>query len=899
MADDKLQKLLQGGIKAAQRGEKDLARKAFLQVLKSEPENEAAWLGVATVADNNKDKLRALKRLLEINPDNNNAREAVRRMGLTPEQVLGVSAQEATPPEPEPEPEAPEPTTSPFVEDELASPSPFMFAGDDDLGEPPLPGEADAFDDLGMPPLPGEAPPPAATEPVPAPDDFDALFDDGADNVLDADDDLLDTEDDIFASDELTDDADALLDEADALLDEDIALDPEPAPEPEIDVLSLEEAFAKAPKPPAKGQGGTPIPEREAVDALASQADSLVQRYLDQALADLADVEWKEKNRGLAGQREYAFWLTRTISAVLTVLLVVGGSGIFAFVNSEVGQEILFEPTWTPSFTPTFTPTATPGATNTPSPTPDVTLTPSPTFAPSVTPGNPDPNFPPEATDIYRPQGLPPVSNEVAEASVLIAEGNLEEAFDLLERAREGSVTSGNFTPYYWLSLLQLEQDDPEEARRLVEEGEENWQNSTGRNDNYGPLVDVAYGRVDLYEAAQAIEEGETNRATQLLNDAEERLRNVVDNEQGTDRLDQNFIDGWTLLADRYLLDENPEEALAVIDDALNVEGNYTDTRLRTKLVDIYLAQDNPDAALQQLGEILLINPFLEDALEDQVQVAIQKGDPGLAVLYSEQYLLYYPGSVRGFQLLGDARQAENKVDLALNAYARGLQGEEDDPAYLDILLSRARIYENQGRYEQAQTDLTTALELTDAAPDILLRRMQAAYFAGDLERAEADANALLELEDFDAQGEVLLTQARIFIDTSDDEEDLEDALSFINQALDLGIPEEKQPVADEYRARANFALGDVDEAISFINDALTAEETGTRYYLRGVYLEERGNERDALEDLQAAREDFEFVLTWDSIFGYDFADDARERYDDLTEQIEDIIAAQESEDSA
>ena len=104
------QKLVQGGIKAVRNGDHDLARKAFTQALKLDPNNEAAWLGMATITDGNTDKLRILNRVLEINPDNTRAQEAIRRLG-------GDAS--IDPPEPEAAPiEDPLPEASSIFSDE-------------------------------------------------------------------------------------------------------------------------------------------------------------------------------------------------------------------------------------------------------------------------------------------------------------------------------------------------------------------------------------------------------------------------------------------------------------------------------------------------------------------------------------------------------------------------------------------------------------------------------------------------------------------------------------------------------------------------------------------------------------------------------------------------------------
>ncbi len=82
-----------------------------------------------------------------------------------------------------------------------------------------------------------------------------------------------------------------------------------------------------------------------------------------------------------------------------------------------------------------------------------------------------------------------------------------------------------------------------------------------------------------------------------------------------------------------------------------------------------------------------------------KVQIALARSRPGDAVLAAQDYLYYYPGSTEAFRLLGEAREAEHKDDLALAAYTQGLAGNGTDAAAQAMLEARAQIYDRQGRY--------------------------------------------------------------------------------------------------------------------------------------------------------------------------------------------------------
>jgi tetratricopeptide (TPR) repeat protein len=211
-----------------------------------------------------------------------------------------------------------------------------------------------------------------------------------------------------------------------------------------------------------------------------------------------------------------------------------------------------------------------------------------------------------------------------------------------------------------------------------------------------------------------------------------------------------------------------------------------------------------------------------------------------------------------------------------LEAYNRALSAEETTAATLPALLSRAGILMDQRRYDQAREDYTEAFSLQGDL-EIRAQRMEAAYLAGNLGTALNDAEALLGTGTV-PDSEIQLLRARILIDeaNANDTEELAEALSLIDNAGN-DIPTDLQPVANEYRARAQFLMGSYDDALRSIEAALSATETGSRRFLRGQIFE-------ALEQPDAAIGDYEWVITWSEIYPYPFLPDARRRLDDLAE---------------
>ncbi len=93
MADETIRDLLNKGIQAARSGNPAMARRLLQQVTTQAPNNELAWIWLATVAENTEQRRHCLERVLKINPSNERAKEALARLRLVPR-----SAPPTTPP---------------------------------------------------------------------------------------------------------------------------------------------------------------------------------------------------------------------------------------------------------------------------------------------------------------------------------------------------------------------------------------------------------------------------------------------------------------------------------------------------------------------------------------------------------------------------------------------------------------------------------------------------------------------------------------------------------------------------------------------------------------------------------------------------------------------------------
>lgn len=809
MSAEMAQKLVQGGIKAVRSGDNDLARKAFTQALKLDPNNEAAWLGMATITEGATDKLRILNKVLEINPDNERAQEAVRRLSPDDMPNEDITVDESA-----------------RISGEIAPITGIKSGDTGDLSDFPIPDWSQDED---------------------IPED--------------------ETRGDIFA-------------------------EPEPKRVSQVVVRRSEDIFENIAPPSTKGRGGIPIVDSEAIEEMSQQVDASIQAFLEDALADYLtpEVTWERKEHGRAGSGEYRNLLLQVASASLLAIFIIGGALAVFIATNATAQRYLFGPSDTPMPTATFTPTATPGVTNTPSPTPLTPASETPSLDASVTPGNADPNFPPDATTVYYPV---PVDAIVNQALVLMREGDLEPSRELLDESVSNVELTGEFPPFYRLAQWYLLNDEPDEARDLLTEWQEEWEiRDSGLFDNSESLLLIGLARIDIYEARNGLGERST-----LLNTAQNRLEASLGLAEGDDRIiapDGVNDEGYILLAESYALQDDIDGALDIIDEGLNAAFDdrnlYGNTELRMAKVRILAEAERTPEALQELYFILELDPFLESALIYQIELALENGQAGLAVLYSQQYLLYYPGSLQGFYLLGQAREAESKFDLALNAYSRALAGDTtdenytSDPFFLEVLLARADLFVRQGQRELAANDFTLALELTDNDPAIRVRRLESSYSAGNYDDVLVDVEELLGEGEL-AQSQVLYYQGLALIDLARLDEDgaLDDnydlAIEALDSAIALGLPSALRPNAQEYLAIANLEQRIYGDALDAINNALETAITADRLYLRGLILEGQGSLSDALLD-------YEFIVTWGQYYDFPFFTDAQERYEDIIRRL-------------
>ena len=598
---------------------------------------------------------------------------------------------------------------------------------------------------------------------------------------------------------------------------------------------------------PGPQQPGVPVPDPDHLSSLQPQVDYVLREYrLGEERVE--GVQWVKKTRRRAGERDSMYlriYVWSGIIGVVAAILIIGGLVVW---NTPALRGIVFAPTWTPTYTPTLTPTYTPGFSPTPSPSPELTSTPRPTIDPSITPGGTVQAVP---TRIY-----PEINNRrLSDAVNLIDRGQYAIALPTLAKERENTELSFDPAPYYYEAMALLGTNDPDSALGRLEEAESRLGEAPNRN--FKPLVDAGFAQVYIALAERALKDGDNADVRDQLEAAQLRAESALDG-------DPLLVPAYLALAKRYTLDGRSDDAIDILNQGLSVQGLGANLNLIVQRGEIYFDQGEYDLAEQDAYTALYVDPTIEDAYLLQIKAVLARGDAGLAVIYSNNYLFFYPGSAEGFKLRADARIAEGNPDLALIDYTQALAAKDVSPATVPSLLGRAKLYMDLRRYDDAQTDLSRAYSL-DNDPATRALRMQAAFQAGNYRIALSDASALLG-SGVVPDAQIQFVRAQILVDQSNasNTQDLNEALTLLNNA-----PASARDKANEFRARAQFLLGDYQQALQSVDAALNTTETGSRRFLRGQILE-------ALEKPEEAIREYEWVVSWSEIYPFPFLPQAR-----------------------
>ncbi len=112
MSREEIRELLRTGIQAARSGNPAVARGILEQVVRQDPSNELAWLWLASVAPSAPERQAHLQRVLQINPDNRRAKQALAKLERAAAAPPERPARAAPPPPTPSRPPAPRRTST-------------------------------------------------------------------------------------------------------------------------------------------------------------------------------------------------------------------------------------------------------------------------------------------------------------------------------------------------------------------------------------------------------------------------------------------------------------------------------------------------------------------------------------------------------------------------------------------------------------------------------------------------------------------------------------------------------------------------------------------------------------------------------------------------------------------
>jgi tetratricopeptide (TPR) repeat protein len=534
---------------------------------------------------------------------------------------------------------------------------------------------------------------------------------------------------------------------------------------------------------------------------------------------------------------------------VLLGALIFGVTRIIGIVQDQrLARELANQPTQPPATnTPRPTETVTPIPTRTPLPE-SLALTLEPTVIPGQAPrGNIEFRLTPTSPYILTPHGASILTN----AYEPFYEGDYSQAIDLVRQAREEG--DNDIDGYYIEGVSLYRQGNVQEAEDVILDG-------LDINPGFAPL-NLAIGRI--YE-----EEGATAQARSAFEQAISS--------------DPTYLDPYLELAELEARQGNTEEAFGLIEQARALgRYNYNVNLLLTEATLNEQAGDLERAlALAKLA--YYIDPGSAEVNAKLAELRLDLGYYQTAIVDLESYLFdVFPSSATNWAWLGTAYELTGRPNDAQVAFSRALQIDEGNArAYI----GRGQYYLDQRRYQEALDDFNNAVDLAPNSLDALVGRAAAYTELEEYDEALADFDHVFELTT--ASGPVAaLTDPEVNVDADFVLQYGETLLRtgsyaevsrFTSELLVREITDEQRAQALELRAQAQLELGNLAGARSDIENALSIGETGYRHYLRGRVLEE-------LNFTGQATREYEWVLLWDQVYGFEFAEDAQDRLEALT----------------
>jgi tetratricopeptide (TPR) repeat protein len=265
-------------------------------------------------------------------------------------------------------------------------------------------------------------------------------------------------------------------------------------------------------------------------------------------------------------------------------------------------------------------------------------------------------------------------------------------------------------------------------------------------------------------------------------------------------------------------------------------------------LADIYLADDEYDQALALIEKALEADHNDANALESLVNYHLETGDFESALDRVEQLKIIVPNDVRPLAKEAQVYLIMGDLEKAWIAAHRVLA---EDPENQYALLVRADINRYTGKLQEALLDISRLLDSNPRSVEALLKRTLIHYLQGDMDAARQYAQRALAVDPDLGIAHGLLSDIALA------ENDLETALA----QTELMIQKSPDMASGYYnQGLTNASMGNYEAALASYSAGLEVETEdddmiGSLTFNRALINFTLGNKEEGLADLQAILE--------------------------------------------
>ena len=205
-----------------------------------------------------------------------------------------------------------------------------------------------------------------------------------------------------------------------------------------------------------------------------------------------------------------------------------------------------------------------------------------------------------------------------------------------------------------------------------------------------------------------------------------------------------------------------------------------------------------------------------------------------------KKYISNNESDAIGWYNLGIAQRKSGNSQDAIFSNTKAL---ELEPSYHEAYINRGYAFFTLGKFTEALNDYDAALQFGDI-PLAYTNRGETYLEMGKFNEAIADNEKALSLYPINAKAYCVLSRA--YFEVGRYQDSLNAALSSNQIAPDCG----GQKLV-ETQARAYYALGNYEQALFHINEALNYGSYALGYYYRGIINEAAANKTEAIHDLE------------------------------------------------